>query len=127
MPVTFPILRAVIKTKFPKWESLKNKSGKSGIFSSLKTDRQLTSFHQQSTTTSPPKNHVPPPVFAKTPSKNAVPPPLKKIRKKASRFEVENLGRPNPRKLSDYGEWSKDVPKSLVTKFLRRMQLRLRF
>ena len=32
MPVTLPILRAVFKTEFPKWESLKNKSGKSGMF-----------------------------------------------------------------------------------------------
>jgi hypothetical protein len=57
---------------FPKWESLKNKSGKSGKFSNLKNDRQLTSFHQQSTTNSPSKNHVLHPVFAKTPSKNGV-------------------------------------------------------
>jgi hypothetical protein len=28
---------------FPKWESLKNKSGKSGKFSSAKNDRQVTS------------------------------------------------------------------------------------
>jgi hypothetical protein len=47
-----------------------NKSGKSGKFSNLKNDRQLTSFHQQSTTNSPSKNHVLHPVFAKTPSKN---------------------------------------------------------
>jgi hypothetical protein len=39
-------------------------------FSSPKTNRQLPSFHQQSTTNSPPKHHVQPPVFAKTPSKN---------------------------------------------------------
>jgi hypothetical protein len=37
-------------------------------------DRQLPSFHQQSTTTSPLKHHVQPPVFAKTPTKNRVPP-----------------------------------------------------
>ena len=36
-------------------------------FSSPNPDRQLTSFHQQSTTNSPSKNHVLPPVFAKTP------------------------------------------------------------
>jgi hypothetical protein len=39
-------------------------------FSSPKTDRQLTSFHQQSTTNSPSKHHAEMPVFAKTPSKN---------------------------------------------------------
>jgi hypothetical protein len=52
--------------------------------SSPKTDHQLASFHQQSTTTSPPKNHIQPPVFAKTPSKNPVPPP-QKLSKKFSR------------------------------------------
>jgi hypothetical protein len=31
-PVTLPPLKVVFKTKFPKWESLKNKSGKSGMF-----------------------------------------------------------------------------------------------
>jgi hypothetical protein len=46
-------------------------------FSSPKTDRQLTSFHHQSTTTSPSKHHVLPPAFAKTPSKDKVPPPPK--------------------------------------------------
>ena len=35
-------------------------------------------------------------------------------------FEVEDLGVPNPRKLSDNGECSRDVPKSIATKFLRR-------
>jgi hypothetical protein len=54
----------------PKRESSKNKFGKSGKFLSVKSDRQLTSFHQQSTTNSPSKNHVLHPVFAKTPSKN---------------------------------------------------------
>src|SRR5437868_14520816 len=65
------------RTKFPKWESLKNKSGKVACFSSRKNGRQLTSFHQQSTTNSPSKNHVLHPVFAKTPSKNAGYPPEK--------------------------------------------------
>jgi hypothetical protein len=36
-------------------------------FSHPKSDRQLTSFHQQSTTNSPPKNHVLSPIFAKNP------------------------------------------------------------
>ena len=54
--------------------------------SSPNSDRQLPSFHQQSTTTSPSKNHVLPPVFAKTPSKNKVP-PLPKIIAKAPLFE----------------------------------------
>ena len=43
---------------------------KVACFSSLKNDGQLTTFHQQSTTNSPSKNHVQHPVFAKTPSKN---------------------------------------------------------
>jgi hypothetical protein len=43
---------------------------KVACFSSPKNDRQLTSFHQQSTTHSPSKNHVLHLVFAKTPSKN---------------------------------------------------------
>jgi hypothetical protein len=50
-------------------------------FSSPNPDRQLPSFHQQSTTTSPPKNHVQPSVFAKTPAKNSVPPPPKNSHK----------------------------------------------
>jgi hypothetical protein len=45
---------------------------KVACFSSLKNDRQLTSFHQQSTTNSPSKNRVLHPVFAKTPSKSGV-------------------------------------------------------
>jgi hypothetical protein len=40
---------------------------KVACFSSPNPDRQLTSFHQQSTTNSPSKNHLLPPVFAKTP------------------------------------------------------------
>jgi hypothetical protein len=146
MPVTFPILRAVFKTEFPKWESLKNKSGKVACFSSPNPDRQLTSFHQQSTTTSPRKHHVLPPVFAKIPSKNEVPPPPKNYRKHpllkqgfGSRGDdhsgshsvlirdTEDLGATNSRKFSDDGECSKNVPKSKATKFLRRKPLRLRF
>src|ERR1700737_2209366 len=64
---------------FPKWESFKNKSRKSGVFFKPKNDRQLTSFHQQSTTNSPSKNHVLHPVFAKTPSKNVGYPRQKKF------------------------------------------------
>jgi hypothetical protein len=56
----------------------KNKSGKSGMFFEPENDRQLTSFHQQFTTTSPAKNHVLHPVFAKIPSKNAGCPARKK-------------------------------------------------
>jgi hypothetical protein len=44
--------------QFPKWESSKINPEKVACFSSPKTDRQLPSFHQQSTATSPPKNHV---------------------------------------------------------------------
>jgi hypothetical protein len=88
---------------------------KVACFSSSNTDLQLPSFHQQSTTTSPPKNHIQPPVFAKTPSKNKVP-PLPKIIAKAPPlragfwllrgnddgghfvlvFEVEDLGAAQP-------------------------------
>ena len=46
-------------------------------FSSPKNDRQLTSFHQQSTTNSPSKNHVLHHVFAKTPAKTLVIQPQK--------------------------------------------------
>ena len=50
---------------------------KVACFSSPNPDHQLPSFHQQSTTTSPQKNHAQPPIFVKTPSKNSVPPPTK--------------------------------------------------
>jgi len=70
------------RTVFPKWEWLKNKSGKSGMFFEPEKDRQLTSFHQQSTTNSPSKNHVLHTVFAKTPSKNAGYPAREKILQK---------------------------------------------
>jgi hypothetical protein len=73
-------------TRFPKWESLKNKSGKSESFSSARNDRQRTSFHQRSTTNSPSKNHVLHPIFAKTPSKNAGYPVQKKLLQKRSPF-----------------------------------------
>ena len=55
-------------------------------FSSPKSDRQLTSFHQQSTTTSPSKNHVLHPVFAKTPSKNGETTSEEKLLQKRSLF-----------------------------------------
>jgi hypothetical protein len=74
-------LGAQARISFPKWESRKNKSGKSGNFSSLKNDRQRTSFHQQSTTNLPSKNHVLHTVFAKTPSKNGVNQPKKNTAK----------------------------------------------
>jgi hypothetical protein len=79
-------LRVKARTAFPKWEFLKNKSGKSGMFSSLKNDRQLTSFHQQSTTNSPSKNHVLHCVFSKTPSKNEVKPASEKNYRKSVHF-----------------------------------------
>jgi hypothetical protein len=40
-------------------------------FSRQKSDRQQATIHHESTTSSPSKNHVQPPIFAKTPSKNA--------------------------------------------------------
>jgi hypothetical protein len=40
-------------------------------FSDPKNERQHTTIYHDSTTNSPAKNRVPPPVFAKTPSKNA--------------------------------------------------------
>jgi hypothetical protein len=113
-------------------------------FSSPNPDRQLTSFHQQSTTNSPSKNHVLPPVFAKTPSKNEGPTTPQKILQKrpsSSRvlassgeddgghfvlvFEVEDRGATNPLKLSDYGECARDVPKKPVHEVSLENQLRL--
>jgi hypothetical protein len=49
----------------------KNKSPKGESFSCHKSDRQQATIHHDSTTNSPSKNHVQPPIFAKTPSKNA--------------------------------------------------------
>jgi hypothetical protein len=74
------MMRLGLETRigFPKWESLKINLGKVACFSSPKNDRQRTSFHQQSTTNSPLKNHVLHPVFAKTPAKTPVTQPGKK-------------------------------------------------
>ena len=113
-------------------------------FSSPNPDRQLTSFHQQSTTNSPSKNHVLPPVFAKTPSKNEGPTTPQKNTAKAPFFEqgfgffgeddgghfvlvfeVEDRGATNPLKLSDYGECARDVPKKPVHEVSLENQLRL--
>ena len=55
---------------------------KVACFSSRKNDRQLTSFHQQSTTTSPPKNHVLPPRFCQNPQQKQGPTTAKKIPQK---------------------------------------------
>jgi hypothetical protein len=78
MPVTSPILRAVFKTNSQNGNPSKINPEKVACFSSPNPDHQLPSFHQQSTTTSPQKNHVQPHVFSKTPSKNKVPPPPEK-------------------------------------------------
>ena len=80
MPVTLPTMGVVFKTKFPKWESLKINPERVACFSSPNPDHQLTIFHHQSTTNSPPKHHVLPPVFAKTHAKTVVAPSLKKYR-----------------------------------------------
>jgi hypothetical protein len=48
-----------------------NKSPIRGMFFDPENERQHTTIHHDSTTNSPAKNHVLPPVFAKTPSKNA--------------------------------------------------------
>jgi hypothetical protein len=48
--------------------TLKINPEKVAYFLSPKNDRQLTTFHQQSTTNSPSKNHVLRLVFAKTPA-----------------------------------------------------------
>jgi hypothetical protein len=61
---------------------------KVACFSSVKNDRQLTSFHQQSTTDSPSKNHVLQAVFATTPGKNAGYPVPRKITAKAFHLRV---------------------------------------
>jgi hypothetical protein len=42
-----------VRTKFPKWDPSKINPEKVACFSSPNPDHQLTSFHQQSTTTSP--------------------------------------------------------------------------
>jgi hypothetical protein len=54
--------------------------------SSRKSDRQHTTFHQQSTTNSPSKNHVLHPVFAKSPSKDDHSPAPEKLLQKRSLF-----------------------------------------
>jgi hypothetical protein len=54
---------------------------KVACFSSPKNDRLLSSFHQQSTTHLPSKNHVLHPVFAKTPAKTPVIPARKNTAK----------------------------------------------
>jgi hypothetical protein len=100
----------VFNTWIPKMGSLKNKSGESGMFSSPNPGYQPTSFNQQSTAASPQNNHVRPPVFAKPRAKRSPTTP-QKITAKSVSSEVEDLGRPNPCKLSDCGEWSKRHPK----------------
>jgi hypothetical protein len=58
------------QTKFPKWEFLKNKSRKSGMFSSPKNDRQRTSIspatHHKFTSEKPRSAH---PFLPKPPAK----------------------------------------------------------
>ena len=104
--------------------------GKVACFSSPNPDRQLPSFPQQSTTTSPPKHHVQPPVFAKTPSKNRVPPSPKNCCKRShpqARFwtlgddydanhsilipEIEDLGAAQPAQVLRLRRTAKEVPK----------------
>src|SRR5947207_1206036 len=50
-------------------------------FRDRKSPIQFTTNHHNPTTTSPPKNHVLPPVFSKTPCKNAKTPRKKKLPK----------------------------------------------
>jgi hypothetical protein len=57
-------------------------------FSGPNPDRQLPSFHQQSNTTSPPKTHVQPPVFAKKPAKTRSHHPKKLPQKSPSAGKV---------------------------------------
>ena len=52
---------------------------KVACFSSPNPDRQLPSLHQQSTTTSPPKNYVLPPRFCQNPQQKQSPTTAKKI------------------------------------------------
>jgi hypothetical protein len=59
---------------------------KVACFSSSKTARQLPSFHQQFTTTSPPKNHVQPSRFCQNPQQKQGPATAKKIPAKAPLF-----------------------------------------
>ena len=67
-----------IKPTFPEWNSSRINFAKVAYFSSLENDRQRTTFHQQSTTNSPAKNHVLYTVFCQNPSKNAGYPARKK-------------------------------------------------
>jgi hypothetical protein len=117
---------------------------KVACFSSPNPNHQLLSFHQQATTTSPPKHHDQASVFSKTPSKNRVPPAQKVLQKRASSSrdfgpfggmptaatlswssKSRTLAMPNPRKLSNYGECSKDVPKPQCHKVSLENELRL--
>jgi hypothetical protein len=115
MSVTLPILGA-LRTKFPKWESSKINPEKVACFSSPNPHHQLTTLspaiHHKFTT----KNHVPTTRFHQNPQQKRTPTTPKKITAKALPIEAEDLRFPNPRKLSDYGEWPKDIPKSQARK-----------
>jgi hypothetical protein len=58
-----------MRIAFPKWVTLKINPKSVAHFLSWKSDRQSTTFTTHSTTNSPSKHHVLPPVFAKTPCK----------------------------------------------------------
>jgi hypothetical protein len=135
MPVTFPILRAVFKTEFQNGNPSKINPEKVACFSSPNPDHQLTSFHQQSTTTSPQKNHIQTPVFAKTPSKNKLPPPPKTTAKHPSSggvlapsgddggsyfvrvLELEDLGGAQPAQALRPRRMARNVPEPKARKF----------
>ena len=144
MPVTFPTLRAVFRPNSQNGNPSKINPEKVACFSSPNPDHQLPSFHQQSTTTSPPKHHIQPPVFAKTPAKTGSHHPQKIAAKhpilkqdfgpvgddyNANHSvlipEIEDLGAPNPRKVSDYGERPRRS-QAPATKFVWRTPFRLR-
>jgi hypothetical protein len=80
MPVTLPVLGVVLKANSQNGNPSKINPEKWPVFRAQILTVNLTSFHQRTTTNSPQKNDVQPPVFAKTPSKNEVPPPPKNYR-----------------------------------------------
>jgi hypothetical protein len=53
MPATLPTLGVVFKIEFPKWESLKNKSGKSGMF----FEARILTINPPASTSNPPQLH----------------------------------------------------------------------
>jgi hypothetical protein len=127
----------VFKTEFPKWESLKNKSGKSVLFFEPETrpsTHQLSPPIHHNFTTKKPRSTT---RFCQNPQqKRGSTTPPKNPQKRPSSgkvlapsgeddggdhcvpvFELEGPGAAQPTQLSDYGERSMDVLKPSATKF----------